>query len=172
MIELEDINDAVFPNNVVHWVSLAMKRIDPDIQVFKRSLRNTDPRQSIGVFAQMWSPDEESVEMQGIGRPATQVPSLQQYTLGLQAFVKDAEEERGLAVHSILSYHVRSVLYTDADLQLILGQLSVSQNNGWSESIRRWGVRTARYFSGEIDSQHLYLSTLEFWIETETRRTN
>lgn len=166
------VDEAVFPNNVVKWTSQAMKQIDPDIQVFKRALRNTDPQQSIGVFAQAWGPDPESLEMQAIGNPAPQMPTTQEYTLGVQAFVKDAEEERGLAVHAALSQRVRSVLYTDTNLQVVLGQLSVNLDGGWTESMRRWGVRTARYFSGEINAQMLYLSTLEFWIETETRRTN
>jgi len=163
-------DEAVFPNNVVKWVALAEATIDPDIKVFKRALRNTDPTQSIGVFAQSWSPDPESVEMQDLGAGSPQVPTIQTYTLGVQAFVKDSEEERGLATHSALANRVRSVLYTDPNLQLVLGNLS-SELNGWRESMRRWGVRTARYFSGEINAQMLYLSTLEFWIETETRRT-
>lgn len=166
------VDETVFPNNVVKWTSLAMGNIDPDIKVFRRALRNTDPQQSIGVFAQAWGPDPESLEMQALGHPAPQMPSTQEYTLGVQAFVKDSEEERGLAVHAALSQRVRSVLYTDTNLQVVLGQLSVNLDDGWTESMRRWGVRTARYFSGEINAQMLYLSTLEFWIETETRRTN
>lgn len=164
-------DEAVFPNNVVSSVALAMQGIDPDVRIFKRALRNTDPIQSIGVFAQSWAPDNESLEMQSMGFPAPQLPTVQEYVLGVQAFVKDSQEERGLAAHAALSQHVRRVLYTNANLQLVLSQLS-SQGNGWTESLRRWGIRTSRFFSGEIESQLLYLSTLEFWIETETRRTN
>ena len=164
-------DEAVFPNNVVKYVSLAMEQIDPDVRVFQRSLRNTDPQQSIGVFAQAWGPDQESLEMQGIGAPSPQLPTIQEYVLGAQAFVKDSQEERGLAVHSVLAQRVRSVLYTDPNLQIVFRDLSANLEGGLTESMRRWGVRTARYFSGEIDAQMLYLSTLEFWIETETRRT-
>lgn len=167
-----EINEDVFPNNVVKYTALAMKGIDPDISVFKRALRNTDPQQSIGVFAQAWGPDDESYEMQTLGNPTPQMPTVQQYVLGVQAFVKDGDEERGLAVHAAMSQRVRSVLYTNPNLQLVLGQLSASLEGGWTESMRRWGIRTARYFSGEINAQKLYLSTLEFWVETETRRTN
>ena len=99
------------------------------------------------------------------------MPTLQTYTLGLQAFVKDTEEERGLAAHSHLAQRTRSVLYTDPNLQLVFQGLSATLENGFKESMRRWGVRTARYFSGEIDAEMLYLTTLEFWIQTETRRT-
>lgn len=167
-----EVNEDVFPNNVVKYVSLAMAGIDPDIKVYKRALRNTDPMQSIGVFAQTWGPDQESIEMQSLGSPSPQMPTIQEYTLGVQAFVKDSEEERGLSIHAAMSQRVRSVLYTDANLQIVLGQLSTSLDGGWTESMRRWGIRTARYFSGEISAQMLYLSTLEFWIETETRRIN
>lgn len=165
------VDEDVFPNNVVKWTALAMDGIDQDVRVFRRALRNTDPQQSIGVFAQTWGPDMQSLEMQSLGAPAPQLPTIQEYTLGIQAFVKDAEEERGLSVHGALSQRVRSVLYTDPNLQVVLGQLSVNLDGGWTESMRRWGVRTARYFSGEINAQMLYLSTLEFFIETETQRT-
>ena len=166
-------DESVFPSNVIKWVSLAMAGIDPDIQIFRRPLRNSDPAQSIGVFAQMWTPDDESIEMQGLDETAVRQPTLQDYAFGIQAFVKDTSEERGLSTHAALSQRVRSVLYTDANLQLVLGQLSADLPGGeMRESLRRWGVRTARYISGEIDSQMLYLSTLEFWIQTETRRIN
>lgn len=165
-------DETVFPNNVVKYVALAMGTIDPDVKVFKRALRNVDPQQSIGVFPQTWGPDPSSLEMQALGAPAPQLPTIQEYTLGVQSFVKDSEEERGLAVHAALSTAVRMVLYTNTNLQVVLGGMSASPATGWTESMRRWGIRTARYFSGEINAQMLYLSTLEFWIETETRRTN
>lgn len=166
------VNEGIFPHNVVKWVASAEAKIDPDIAVMKRPLRNTDPMQSIGVFSSSWGPNPESLEMRGVGSPSPQIPTLQEYTLGIQAFVKDSEEERGLAVHSHLAYRARSVLYTDTALQIVLGSLSADLGGGWTESMRRWGVRTARYFSGEINAQLLYLSTLEFWVETETRRIN
>lgn len=167
-----EFDETMFPNNVVQYTSQAMQSIDADIKVFKRPLRNTDPMQSIGVFAEAWDPDPESYEMQGIDFPSPNQPTLQQYRLGVQAFIKDSEQERGLAVHAALSQRVRSVLYTNPNLQIVFGQLSVDLPGGMTESMRRWGVRTARYFSGEIDAQMLYLSTLEFWIETETRLAN
>lgn len=163
-------DETIFPNNIVKAISLAMKRIDEDVRVFKRPLRNTDPNQSVGISAAGWTPDPSSLEMQALGMPASQLPTIQEYTFNLQAFVKDTEEERGLALHAAMSQRVRSVLYTDPDLQVILSKLSVNLDGGWVEGMRRWGIRGARYFSGEISAQMLYLSTLEFWIETETRR--
>lgn len=164
-------DDTVFPANMVKWVGEAMKTIDPDIRVFRRPLRNTDPEQSIGVFAQMWTPDEETLEMQAIGHPAPQMPTVQHYTLGIQGFVKDSEEERGLNTHAALSSEIRKVVYTNEALQIILRDLK-AEHTGYNEHMRRWGIRTARYFSGEINSVMLYLSTLEMWIETEIQLTN
>lgn len=165
-------DEAVFPNNVVLNVALAMETIDPDVRVFKRALRNTDPQQSIGVFAQAWGPNMDSLEMQNLGNfGAPQMPTLQEYILGVQAFVKDSEEERGLNAHSALAQRTRAVLYTNPSLQVIFGNLSATLDGGWTESMRRWGIRTARYFSGDVAGQMLYLSTLEFWIETETRKS-
>jgi len=165
-------DDTVFPGNVVKNVALAMETIDAGVKVFKRPLRNTDPQQSIGVFAQAWGPNMESLEMQNIGNAgAPQMPTLQEYILGVQAFVKDSEEERGLNTHSVLAQRTRSVLYTNAPLQVIFSNLSATLDGGWTESMCRWGIRTARYFSGDVAGQMLYLSTLEFWIETETRKS-
>lgn len=118
-----------------------------------------------------WGPDNESLEIQALGSPGIQMPTIQKYILNVQAFVKDSEEERGLSIHAHMSQRVRSVLYTNPNLQVVLSEMSADLTNGWTESMRRWGVQTVRYFSGEINSQMLYLSTLEFWVETETRRT-
>lgn len=165
-----EVSEAVFPNNAVKWIAVAMQGIDPDVRVFKRPLRNTDPQQSIGVFGQLWQPDQDSLEIQALGNPAPQQPSIQRYTLGVQAFIKDSEEGRGLAVHSVLSQRVRSVLYTNPDLQVVFSELKADLGEGWVESMRRWAVSVSRYFSGDLKGTNLYLTTTELWIETETRR--
>lgn len=154
----------LFPNNVVGLLPIAFQAIDPDLFITKRPLRNTDPTQSIGVFGQLWDPDEESKEMHGF---STGEPTLQQYLISIQAFVKDRDPERGLSTHSILSAHIRRVLYNDPELRVALAGLA-STDEWVTETLKRWGVRVQRYFSNEIDSDWLYLSTLEFWIETET----
>lgn len=160
-----EADEPIFPNNVVLLTRTAFKAIDVDLQVFGRPLRNTDPRQSVGVFGQMWTPDEESIEMYGL---FPHEPTLQTYLIGVQAFVKHGDEEVGLAIHSVLSNRVRSVLYRNEPFRVALSSLSAT-DSGTIESTRRWGVRAQRYFSNEIDAEWLYLSTLEFWIETETR---
>lgn len=156
-------NVSVFPNNVVNLICERMQVIDDDLQIFKRPLRASDPVQSVGVFPNLWTPDEESYEMSGLS-PAE--PTLQQYTVSVQALVRDGDEQRGLAVHSILSTLARRVLYRDTTLRVALAGLSIS-GLGATETLKRWKVRGQRYFNNDIEGQFLYLSTLEFWMETE-----
>ena len=161
---VEDQN--VFPNNVVELVTARTRLLDTDMFVTKRPLRESDPNQSVGVFAAQWLPEEDSYEMVAapVGRHE---PTLQQYIITVQAFVKDMDEERGLATHSVLSKMIRSMLYRDDPLRVALGSLSVTTDNS-IERTQRWGIRQQRYFSNELSGSWLYLSTLEFWLETET----
>lgn len=161
---VEDQN--VFPNNVVEIVTIRTKLLDTDLWVTKRPLRESDPNQSVGIFAAQWLPEENSYEMVAapVGRHE---PTLQQYFITVQAFVKDMDEERGLATHSVLSKMIRSMLYRDDPLRVALGSLSVTTDNS-IERTQRWGIRQQRYFSNELSGSWLYLSTLEFWLETET----
>jgi len=156
----------VFPSNVVDLVKTRAQLIDPDLFVTGRPLRESDPIQSVGIFGQQWTPNEESYEM--VGAPAGRhEPTLQNYLISVQGFVKDMDEERGLIVHSVLSKKLRSMLYRDDPLRVGLLTLSVEMN-GSTERAKRFGVRTQRYVSNELNGSWLYLSTLEFWLESET----
>jgi hypothetical protein len=156
----------VFPNNAVNLVALRTGLLDEQIRVFRRPLRESDPQVSAGIIAATWEPDSESMQIMGqpMGRNE---PTLQTYLIAVQAFVKDFNEERGLARHSVLSKMIRSMLYRDEPLRVGLSSLSVTMNDS-VERARRWGIRSQRFFSNEIDGDFLYLSTLEFWLETET----
>lgn len=164
-----EASDAVFPNNAVKVVSERFKLLDPagDVQVFRRPLEVSDPVQSIGVFPTLWTPTQDSVEMRGSSSPGPQEPTIQRYTLTIQAFVKDADEERGLSAHSVLSKYILAMLYRDEPLRLGLAQLSYSML-GVTEKTRRWGISTQRFVNNELDAEWLYLSTVECWLETET----
>ena len=159
-------NQNVFPNNVVELVTARTRLLDTDLWVTNRLLREPDPNNSVGVFAAQWLPEENSYEMVAapVGRHE---PTLQQYIITVQAFVKDMDEERGLATHSVLSKMIRSMLYRDDPLRVALGSLSVTTDSS-IERTQRWGIRQQRYFSNELSGSWLYLSTLEFWLETET----
>lgn len=155
-----------FPQNVVTLVAENMKRIDEDLEVFRRPLRESDPTQSIGVFGAQWAPDEDSYEMRG-GPAGRHEPTIQQYTLGVQAFIIDMDEDRGLAVHSVLAKLVRTMLLSDPDLHVGLAGL-VTTIGGTTERAARWGVRPQRLISNELSGSWIYLSTLEFWLDTHT----
>jgi hypothetical protein len=111
-------------------------------------------------------PDDDSFEMRGLPSGIHE-PSLSSYLIGIQAFVKDGDEERGAAVHGTLSKLVRTMLVNDATLRVGLRSLSVT-TSGITERTQRFGVRTQRYLSNELSGSWLYLSTIEFWLETET----
>lgn len=157
-------DESVFPNNVVELVALRAQLLDSDLYVTKRPIRNSDPTQSVGVFAATWTPDEESHEFHG--QPSHE-PTLQSYIVLVQSFVKDMDEERGLATHSTLSSMIRVMLYRDEPLRVGLSALQ-STVLGTKERIMRWGPRTVRYVSNEVEGKWLYLSVLEFLVETET----
>ena len=160
----------VFPNNIIEIVATRIALLDDSLtnSTFRRPLRESDPNTAAGVFAATWEPNEDSMEMRGLGfNPAPSEPTISTYVIGVQAFVKDFDEERGLARHSVLSKMIRSMLYRDTPLRVGLSALSVTMNDS-VERAQRWGIRAQRYLSNEIDGNFLYLSTLEFWLDTET----
>jgi hypothetical protein len=59
------------------------------------------------------------------------------------------------------------MLYGDQPLRVGLAALSVASGSS-IERAQRWGIRQQRFSSNEIQGAFLYLSTLEFWLETET----
>lgn len=156
----------VFPNNAVLLIKQRAQVLDSDLFVVGRPLRETDNIQSIGVFGNQWNPDEDSFEMRGVPSGRHE-PTISSYLITVQAFVKDMDEERGLATHSVLSKMVRSMLYRDNTLRVGLLALSVVMN-GSTERTKRFGVLRQNYVSNELRGSWLYLSTLEYWLETET----
>ncbi len=100
-----------FPQNAVALIATAAKLIDKDLEVVKRPLRTTDPSQSVGVYGAQWAPEEDSYEMRGgLTGPGPSEPTLQRYLVTIQAFIRDSDEQRGLATHSLLAKLVRTML--------------------------------------------------------------
>lgn len=153
-----------YPMNAVKVIADRIDTWSEDLFVCKRPLRSSDPVQSVGVIPVSWTPEIDTLEMRG--RPNAEA-TLNRYNLGIQAFIKDMDEERGLASHSILSKRIRGMLYRDVTLRASLAALSVSAGGG-GERAQRWGVGAQRFLTNEIDGSFLYLSTLEFWLETES----
>lgn len=157
----------VFPNNVVTILANRISELDADLVVLKRPLRKNDPNQCVGIIGMNWMPENDSFEMRGLPSAHRSEPTLGCYLIGIQAFVRDGDEERGLATHSVLSKMIRTMLYRNEDLRLDFAALSVSMG-GSIERSQRWGVRTQRFMSNEISGAFLYLSTIEFFFDTET----
>ncbi len=129
----------------------------------KRPLRHTDPSQSIGIFGALWTPEQDTLEM---GHFPAGEPTVGVYQLGIQFFIKDGDEERGLAAHSVFTTLGRRVLYRDVQLRVLLGALSVTDGTT-TEAARRWRVLNTRYMNNEIEGTFVYLSTVEFTLDTE-----
>lgn len=153
-----------FPNNVVTALAIVLPGIDSDLTLVRRPLRPSDPNYSISVYATLWQPDDSSFE---IGHSSPGEPTLSTYQIGIQTLVKDGDTERGLAISSILAKRIRSVLYKNEPLRVALGSLSV-QDGPYKESMRRWGARSQRFMSNDIEGTFVTISVLDLWIETES----
>lgn len=157
--------ESVFPNNVVECLAIVLPGVDPDVVILKRPLRGTDPNYSIGVYGTLWTPNEQSYEM---GPKMDPEPTLQEYQIGIQTLIKDGDPVRALRTGSIFTKRVRGVLYRNAPLRVALGQLQVVDGT-YTESFRRCGIRTQRYMSNDLEGAFVFISVIDFWIETETR---
>lgn len=152
----------VFPNNAIDLIVTRLGALYPTLTIKKRPLKHTDGPYAVGMFASDWFPDDNSIEMQ------SREPTVQNYLVTIQGFVKSLTEEDGIASHSVMSKVVRSMLYTDNPLKVGLDALSVTMN-GSTERIQRRKVGRQRYLSNEISGEFLYLSSIEYRIETETK---
>lgn len=165
-------DEVVFPNNVINALETRFQQlwVDPapdpsqatDIKL--RPLTREDRSETIGIYPALWTPDEDSMEMRG-RTPGE--PTIGRYTIMIQLYIKDGDRGRGAAKHSVFAMRTRNVLYRDAVLRGSLPGLSVTDLSV-TETLKRWGVRNQRYFSNDLDGTWVYLSSLEFFIETET----
>ena len=155
--------ESVFPGNVIECLVTVLPGVDEDAYVLTRPLRPTDPNYSIGVYAATWTPNEDSHE---IGHTPAPEATLNNYQIGVQTMIKDSDPERGLTIGTIFARRVLSVLYRNEPLRLALGSLYV-EDGASRESMKRFGVRSQRFMSNDIEGNFVFVSVLEFWIETE-----
>lgn len=162
-MSLLSVNTSVFPNNAQALIKARFDDLYGDsVLVVGRRLKVTDDTMSIGVAPDMWIPDESSFEFRSLE------PTVSTYTIWIQSFVKNSDEEEGVQLGSVLAKVVRTTLYRDMPLQVGLNSLSVTMM-GATETIQRRGIRRSQYLSTEIQGNFLYLNTLEYYIETETK---
>jgi len=161
--------DAVFPNNFVACLAIVLPGIHAECSLQTRPLRPTDPNYSLGVYATLWQPNEDSYEMGhlgGTGDSGPNEPTLSTYQVGIQVLVKDSDTPRALAISSLLNRRVRSVLYRNNDLRLALAGLYTTEGSV-TERLKRWGIRSQRYMSNDIEGTFVFISVLDTWLETE-----
>lgn len=155
--------DPFFPYNFVDMMAFRFSMIDDDLFVCKRRLYTTDPAQAVGVFADVWAPDQQSYEMRG---DLASEPTRQYYDIMVQCMIKDTDEERGIAVTSKLSKIIRGIMLTDVPLRDSLRTL-VTDLYGVRERTLRWSVPAQRFLSQELQGQFIFLSTVQVRVETE-----
>ncbi|AKC02751.1 hypothetical protein AXJ10_gp11 [Gordonia phage GordTnk2] len=163
-----DPDTLCFPNNVVDFLGTALMGIDADTRVRKRPIKDTDESQSISVFPVDWNPVPNSMEM--VGR--RHEPTLQRYSIMVQGFIADMDEERGIRKHSLLSAQIRSTLYRSHAVAVALPQLVVSfsgSSGATTERVSKWGVVGQQYLNNQLpnNGKFLFLSTTEVFVETE-----
>lgn len=153
----------VFPNNIVNLIYTRVPEvIDPDLYVVRRALRRGDPPQSVGITAAQWLPQD--FEMVG----QTPEPTIQRYTFAIQGYIFTPDEENGIAQHAVLSRAIRNMLYRDGGFRSgLTAMVSTDAGTNVTESVQRWGIRQVQFISTEINQAFLYLSTTEFWVETQ-----
>lgn len=167
MIEAEML---CFPNNVVNVLAAKLAEIDPDDSfIVKRPIQISDPDQTISVVAVDWSPERSSLEMGQKVNPKED--TLQTYTIAIQGLINDMDEDRAIMRHSAFSTLIRRMIYRDPVLQLALPQLRV-EVAGVRESLKNWGVRSQRWLVNRNEDNFVYMSTLEFWFQTENLPIN
>lgn len=166
-------NQVYFPGAIVDLLVSELQTIDPStedppyegIRVVRRPIRITDYTRTVSVIPALWTPDNDSLEMQG----GIHEPTLQRYTIAIETLVIDADEERGLNLHSLLAALVRQKLYRSSALRAALPMLAIPMN-GYMEKLSRWGVAN-QYFQGDrVNNGFTFLGTLETWFETETHK--
>lgn len=157
-----DLN--VFPFNALTLIVGAMEDIDSSVTVVERPLRSSDPNMTIGVFPVLWQPMQSSLE---IGHMHHNEPTVQEYVLSVQGFVKHGDKDIGLATSTQLARLIRMTLYRSLPLRVALEALSV--NDGISqERYLKATIRNQQFMNNQIKTQFAFLSVLDLLLETET----
>jgi hypothetical protein len=159
-----------FPGNVMQVLETRFLAGITDVDVVaKRPLTPLDPSFSIGLVALNWQPGDHEIgsASSNPGTLGRVEPSTGTYHYLIQALIKHSDALEGLAYHGLFTKQVRAMLYRDPGVRLGLAALT-EKSMGVTERLQKWGIGAQRFASNEIDSEWLYLSTTELWVETET----
>lgn len=157
-------DSGAFPSNIILALKPHIQALDPDVTILTRPINRSDPVQCFAIFASGWVPDDDSNELRGIG--GFTGPTINRYTVAIQSFNQDMDEERGLAVQARMATAVRMKLSRDMDVRVALGALQSSAFD-CTERFMRSVFQQQRYLNNEIEGQFLFLSSTELLIETE-----
>ena len=169
-----DDTEVIFPNNIVNVLHTSVPLLDDEIWSVRRPLQSSDPLVAVGIWGGEVRDDQGSMEtgrgaVMGMGRQGMHHgATLTDYIINMQAMVKDGDEERGLARHSVLANAIRRMLLFDNTFGLALAALVV-ERDGWVErTTGRRRIASQRFFNNEVQGSFTYVATFEFLLETET----
>jgi hypothetical protein len=160
-----------FPANILETLKVALTQVDPEtvpgrndgIRIHKRPLRKTDQTQTLGIYPTYWQPIAGSMEM---GRPFPGEHTLVRYPIMIESLVKDTDELRGIATNAYFSSLVRCKLLRSDILRIAMPQLEATVD-GVRERVLNWGVDTQHFANGKNDGQFMFMTTIEFWAQTQ-----
>lgn len=157
---------ANFPQNVIEVMVPRLRSLDADLAVLRRAIRPTDPVQSVGVYCDKITPNENSYEMRGLG--AASIQSLATLTYRIQAYNKHSDEIEGLGINAELTERVRDMLYDDATFRIGLQPLTATRPNGKLKRLTRYMVKDTDYMQQQLAGDWTFLSVTTFEVEVET----
>lgn len=151
-----------FPTNIIDLLRTTLQARMPEHRVLGRSLKLTDPSQSIGIYADMRVPELESHE---IGQ---EPESLARWTFGVQNMIQSADEMLGKNSFAAYANIIRVLLYRDPVLHATIPTLT--QNLlGYSETVRRWGVGRQQFAANVVGNSQTwaFVAQTEVWVQTQ-----
>lgn len=157
----------MFPYNVLDVIKTVLPVYfsidDPSepYHIVDRPLRFNDPKFGIGLFVTDWAPVAGHIESGQIE------PVVNRYLYRAQIMVKATSESEGRTRSGQDAAALRAILYRDDQLQLGLRSLS-SDVLGYHERFQRFEVMNQRFLNTELSGSFVFLSTTNFYVETET----
>lgn len=166
---------AVFPGNVIEVIQVGLPMIYSGMIVLPRRLRVAETAgQLVGIYPMTQVADDTSTEMNnkrligGDPNSKSSQPTLRTYVIGVQCMVKDSDETSGAFTLMALTNAVIGSLYNNALISVGLNTLSISDGTR-IETIQKRGINRVRYLDGTIGQSFVYLSTIEYYVQTETK---
>lgn len=156
-----------FPTNLVNALAGTLSAIDPEVTVYQRPLSSMDNVQAIGVYPVRVEDITTSME---IGNHFG--PTLERWIIGVQALVKDADQQQGSRDHSLLLSLIEDILYNNPSLDLLLTSITSLSISGVRRRTQRRGIRARNFLQGQLAGDWYYLGTLEYWMESEKDAPN